>query len=141
MQDVFNSAVDWFYISTTLIVWLVFPALGYVLHKKLQSKAMVALLLAVPGLFVLGLPVWLLLSTQYTITNDTLNIRSGPVNVDVDIQSITSITPTRSTVSSPALSLDRLEIRYGDDKKILVSPKDKDGFIKRIDAVKAASQG
>jgi len=37
---------------------------------------------------------------------------------------------TNSLESSPAYSLDRLELRYNKFERIIISPKDKDGFIK-----------
>jgi hypothetical protein len=35
-------------------------------------------------------------------------------------------------LSSPALSLNRLEIRYGNGKRMLLSPQDAAGFLKAI---------
>jgi hypothetical protein len=39
---------------------------------------------------------------------------------------------TRNPLSSPALSLDRLKITYGNGKRIMISPADKIGFLKAI---------
>ena len=75
-----------------------------------------------------GLPVWLLLSTHYTITDETLVVRSGPFSWRVELTAISSIQPTSNPVSSPALSLDRLAIHYGNGKRLLVSPQDQEGF-------------
>jgi hypothetical protein len=43
------------------------------------------------------------------------------------------MTESRSPFSSPALSLDRLQIDYGAGKSILISPADKEGFIEAIE--------
>ena len=58
----------------------------------------------------------------------------GPFRWRVPIDAITAITPTRSALSSPALSLDRLRIEYG-ERAILVSPIYKEGFVRALRAV------
>ena len=78
--------------------------------------------------------VWLLMSTDYEVTPTTLKIRSGPLRWAVPMGSISSIRPTRNPVSSPALSLDRLEVRYG-SRFILISPRDKAAFVAAVRAV------
>ena len=72
--------------------------------------------------------------TYYAIEGDTLLIRSGIVKWRIPIRDIRSITPTRSMLSSPALSLDRLRIDYG-RKSILVSPAEKMRFIEALRAI------
>ncbi|MGZ8797288.1 MAG: PH domain-containing protein [Thermoanaerobaculia bacterium] len=79
----------------------------------------------------------LLRSTYYIIDGDTLIIRSSFLKWRVPIAKILSVTPTRSPVSSPALSLDRLAILY-DGKRILVSPQDKRRFIEALRAINPA---
>src|SRR5690348_14337812 len=59
---------------------------------------------------VLLVGVWTSRSTYYLIDGDTLTIRSMGLKWRVAIRDIRSITPTRSALSSPALSLDRLQI-------------------------------
>ena len=73
-------------------------------------------------------------STYYVIDGDTLLIRCSMITWRVPIREITSITPTHSALSSPALSLDRLRIEY-DNKEILVSPADKQRFIAALRAI------
>lgn len=77
---------------------------------------------------------WILRSTYYVIEADTLLIRSSFITWRVPIRDIRSITPTRSALSSPALSLDRLRIDYG-RKSILVSPEGRDRFIAALRSV------
>jgi hypothetical protein len=48
----------------------------------------------------------------------------------VEIQKITSVKRTRNPLSSPALSTDRLEIKYGKWDFVLISPKNKERFVK-----------
>ncbi|TLP80170.1 PH domain-containing protein [Maribacter sp. ACAM166] len=49
-----------------------------------------------------------------------------------EIDKIRKISETNNPLSAPAASLDRLEIVYDAYGTILISPKDKSGFIKHI---------
>ena len=80
----------------------------------------------------MALVLSLLLRTHYTVDKNNLRIVSGPFVRNVAIDQITSVSPTRSPLSSPALSLDRLLIRYGKHRRIIVSPADKQGFLRAI---------
>ncbi len=62
-----------------------------------------------------------------------LLIRSGPLRKKVNIRGIKKIRRTRTLLSSPALSFDRLEIthgRFGDH--LVISPVRKQEFIKQL---------
>lgn len=74
----------------------------------------------------------LLLRTYYTVDKGILRIVSGPFRWTIGIDQIGSVTQSRSPWSSPALSLDRLLIRYGRGRRIMVSPADKHGFLRAI---------
>jgi len=81
-----------------------------------------------------ALPLWLLWSTDYTFTATDLNIRSGPFGWRVPLAGVRAVSATRSPLSSPALSLDRLRIDYGQSQTIMVSPADKSGFLEALRA-------
>ena len=80
----------------------------------------------------IALFVSLLLRTHYTVDKGVLRIVCGPFRWTISIDQIGSVTQTRSPLSSPALSLDRLLIRYGKRRRIMVSPVDKHGFLRAI---------
>jgi hypothetical protein len=61
-----------------------------------------------------------------------LKIYSGPFRQTIPFQEIKEIKRTRSPLSSPACSLDRMEIKYGKSKRVMISPADKENFIKMI---------
>lgn len=82
----------------------------------------------------IGLPLWLLISTRYEIGDTDLHIVSGPVRARIPLRDITGVEPTRSVLASPALSLDRLRISYGTYGSVMISPKDKDGFVRELTA-------
>ena len=76
-----------------------------------------------------GLPLWLLVGTHYELTDGHLLVRCGPFRTRIALDQIRSVKPSRSLASSPALSLDRLAIAYGRFGTVLISPKDKAGFL------------
>lgn len=77
--------------------------------------------------------VHMFLTTNYTIENDKLIIKCGFLfNKTIDINSIKKITETNNALSSPATSLDRLEITYGKFDSVIISPKQKQEFINDI---------
>lgn len=92
------------------------------------TPPMLALLAVIVALTLL-LPLWLVLDTNYTLTADDLLIRSGPFRWRIVLCDVREVSPSHSWISSPALSLDRLSIRYGADRSILVSPREKQRFI------------
>jgi membrane protein YdbS with pleckstrin-like domain len=73
----------------------------------------------------------MLIGTHYTVEGNTLRVACGPFRWKVPIDSIQSVEATRSPLSSPALSLDRLRIHYG-KRRIMVSPSDRAGFLRAI---------
>src|SRR6218665_2262965 len=90
--------------------------------------ALVVLVLVVLVLGV-GLPFWLLVGTHYELADGQLRVCCGPFRTQIALDQIRSVKPSRSLASSPALSLDRLAIAYGRFGTVLISPKDKTGFI------------
>lgn len=130
----FHSRID-----AWLAVTLAGSALATLVAAVVSAmQASVAGLLAALVLLALGagLPLWLLSSTRYVVQGGALQVRSGPFRWDVPLSAITRVTPTRSVLSSPALSLDRLRIEYGPGRAVLVSPRDKEGFLQAIGGLK-----
>ena len=81
---------------------------------------------------VFVLLIWLTFGTYYAVNKDTLRVVSGPFRWKISIADITSVTPTRAMWSSPAMSLDRLRIVYGNGRRIMISPADKQDFLRAI---------
>jgi len=86
-----------------------------------------------PLIVLFTLMLWSLLATHYTIDADNLTVRSGPMRWVIALSQIESVAPTRDARSGPALSLDRLRICYGGGRQILISPKDKEAFIRDLE--------
>ncbi|MFZ4620518.1 MAG: PH domain-containing protein [Bacteroidota bacterium] len=82
---------------------------------------------------VLLFVIHMYLTTRYTIDQGHLHIVSGFLyKKAIPLYSIISISSSRNPISSPAFSLDRLEVRYGTDDYVLISPKQKEEFLKEI---------
>lgn len=89
------------------------------------------------GVFIVILTIIFILHTilsiNYKIENDNLNvINTILIKFNIDIKSIRKITETYNPLSSPAASIDRLEIFYNKFDSILISPKLKKEFIQHL---------
>ncbi|THF60729.1 PH domain-containing protein [Pseudothauera rhizosphaerae] len=88
-----------------------------------------------------GLPLWILLGTRYVLDAESLRVECGPFRWQVPLTGITAVTPTSSFLSSPALSLDRLRIDYKPGASVMISPRDKEGFLRQLDALRREAAG
>jgi PH (Pleckstrin Homology) domain-containing protein len=113
------------------VLLAVISAFEYARGHNMRGPLAGLIVIVIAEVFLIG-PI--LRSIYYVIDGDTLLISGGIARWRVPIRSIRSITPTRSILSSPALSLDRLRIEY-DGKRIMVSPEEKQRFIAALKAV------
>lgn len=108
-----------------LLVAGMLPALITTLADDKQDKTEVLLILIPIYLLIFGL----MLSTRYKIDGNMLRIYVLVFPYKpIDISTITQIEETSNPLSAPATSLDRLGITHPKGY-MLVSPKDKTGFI------------
>lgn len=105
-------------------------AIAVVMVLMLTEKAWAGIaIVACIAAFILHL----FATTYYTISGNELKVRSGfLINITIDINTITKITPTNNMLSAPALSLDRLEIFYNKYDSVMVSPENKEEFITKL---------
>ena len=75
-------------------------------------------------------------NTYYVVTPSELRIKCGIFCQKIEINKIRKISETKNIISSPALSLDRLEIMYNKFDTVLISPRDKTGFVTAITEMK-----
>lgn len=127
----FKSKIDrWIFVLLAVVIIVQIVAVGSAAlqsRNPLATTGLIFLMIA-----VVGLMVWLLLGTHYTVDRGVIKIVSGPFRWKVPVDQITSVTETKNPLSSPALSLDRICIRYGKRRRIMVSPADKAAFLKEI---------
>ena len=130
---VFRSKVDGW------LVWVVrLPMLaGLVLVALSAIRQPNGLTITILAGFVVVYAVveWILGSTYYTVDQDFLRIRSGPYRTRLLISDIRSITRSSNPLAAPALSLDRLEIRDGNGRSVLVSPHEDELFVESLRSI------
>jgi|SRR5215831_15876768 len=109
--------------------------LGVVILLGTSADRKVAFILFGSGLVIGGLIFWLSYPLYYEISDSYLLVRSGPLKWQIQIKNIDGLVPTRNALSSPAMSLDRLAIKYreqGSNKMLLISPLHKNEFIREL---------
>ena len=127
----FKSKIDrW--LLYVLVAVMVFEVVVLGAAAAQTASPIAALSIAVTALLIVALIGSLLVRTHYTISGNTLRIASGPFSWSVPVDRIESVRATRNPISSPALSLDRLQITYGNGRRIMISPADRDGFLEAI---------
>ncbi|MFT3777151.1 MAG: PH domain-containing protein [Ottowia sp.] len=127
----FPSKVDAWLAAVLLASALLVLAAVITGWPRQAAPAHAVLLVAVLALGA-GLPLWVLAATGYRVGQDALVIRSGPFRWRIPLKDIHAVEPSRSWLSSPALSLDRLRIRHGRAGQVLVSPKDPRAFVQAL---------
>lgn len=128
--NTYKSEVDRWMVVTTMVATAGF-LVGLVivmLYGGVLERIFVSLMLVAGAAF----PWWILATTEYTVTDHTLVIRSGPFHWDVPLREIVSVTKTNSPASSPALSLDRLRIDRSGGAPIMISPENRRRFLEDL---------
>lgn len=137
MIKVYRSKVDtWLGVILCAVPVPVAFAIWKLFNESIQGKWFIAI-----PIFLIGicLPFSILAYTNYTITEKSLSIRSSLLKWEIPFKEITKIESTNDPLSSPALSLDRLRIEYGQGKSILISPLDKAEFIRDLQTMNVPS--
>lgn len=103
---------------------------GYVLFELISNRVWIGILIMLLTIIFI---LYTFLSIQYKIENGNLNIKCTILmNINIEIKSIRKVTETYNPLSSPAASIDRLEIFYNKFDSILISPKHKKEFIQNL---------
>lgn len=78
----------------------------------------------------------MLYSIRYVVIGTQLQIYyTRTISSSYDLRELKSLRPTHNPLSAPAASLDRLELKFTRYRDILISPKDKAGFIALVKAI------
>ena len=134
MTTVYKSKIDAWLFGVLALLMAVSLYTSFKIILSGPPPTWVALIL--PIVLGIALPIWLLLTTRYTLQAGQLLVRSGPFKWRVPATDITRISPTSNPVSSPALSLDRLRIEYGQGKVLMISPRDKEQFLQELEVLR-----
>ena len=129
---VFPSKVDW-WLGLILLSLPVVAGSGLV--TALLSGEEAAIFSALGGCaFIVALLFGIVWPLRYTLTAETIEIRFGLVRSRIPYSALKGISPTRSPLSNPALSLDRLRLERGLLLDTCISPADKEGFLRVVAA-------
>lgn len=124
---VYKSKVD-----AWLVILFVGGTSAVIVPFLVIAFSWIALLLMVA---VVAATLVLIYGIRYTIAGEQLIVECSFVRSKFDIGSIKSIKPTRSVLSAPAASIDRIEIRLSNRKILIVSPKEKSRFVNQLLAI------
>lgn len=89
-------------------------------------------------IFIILFFIYLFKNTFYLInkSSNQLIVKSGfLVNIPIEIEKIKEIKSSKSLISSPALSIHRIEILYNTYDSVLISPKDLEKFIQELQQI------
>ena len=126
----FASKIDlWLWLTTALTLAVCVFA---VITVGVRGPALAVVAMLVVCALTLGLLLWVVLGTGYGFTERDLLVHSGPFRWRVPFKEVRAVADSRSWLSSPALSLDRLCITYGRGSSILISPRDKLSFLSEL---------
>ena len=126
-MKIFRSKISYMLL---LFVFLISSLITGLIYGNSTKEIFVSL-----GVFILtfGFVLYLFFSTEYAVIDGVVKIKCGFLyKKELSINDIKSITKTNSFISSPAASLDRIELHYGQFDSVIISPKDKIGFSKEL---------
>jgi hypothetical protein len=120
----FNSGVDKKLYLLLFVLFFVLAIFFIVIQEHL-----VAAILFLPIAYISHLTK----NTYYEINGKMLLIKAGFLyKKEIDIETIRAVHSSINLLSAPALSFDRLEIKYNKYDSILISPKNKQAFIQSL---------
>ena len=123
MMKIYKSKIDW-WLGLPLIYPIFMSIVSIIEGEWIGYLGMLVIILLI--LFVSK-------TTRYIISENQLTVKSmWIVNDKIDVSKIRKIEKSRSILSSPALSLDRLSIRFNKFDEVYISPKDKRQFVEEL---------
>jgi len=128
MKTVYRTKVSVTLVLLVTILGFVCPAFFSFLYNDWKT-------------FFVLFPIFLLILAiticyRYEVTDTQLIVRQVIFfKTVIDISNIKSIESTHTLISAPAASLDRLRITYNKYDDIVISPKNKEGFIKHLQSI------
>ena len=76
---------------------------------------------------------------RYWIADSVLHVRASLFRWKIPVDSIISVTPSRSWMNAPALSLDRLAILHKRGT-VMISPRDEQAFLRELEQARDGAQ-
>jgi Bacterial PH domain len=129
MTAVFRSKID----GKLMVLGIVAPCVAlFAVANGAQHAVGLLWLPLIATIVVAVVVVWILMSTYYEFENQLIVAHCGPLSWRIPINEISTICESNSARSGPALSMDRLEISFGRGRVLMISPKDKAGFLREL---------
>jgi MFS family permease len=134
--------------SSRVDLWLAIVLLGTIVGpvvvgiQQLLAGEQEGWILLKVGVFIIILLLGIGFPCRYTLTDRELVIRggvTGALEYRIELRKITDVRPSYNPLSAPALSLKRIKIRYegATGGFMLISPKDRQGFIDELNRRRA----
>lgn len=128
----YSSKIDWWIVTILCVppVAAVSVCAGFAISGAINDL-LVGIAVAV---FVAALYVGVVFPLRYGINETHLIVRHGLCRYQIPLADISDVHPTRNPLSSPALSLDRLRIQFGQGlfKGVMISPAERDRFLNEL---------
>ncbi|MFZ4679742.1 MAG: PH domain-containing protein [Flavobacterium sp.] len=122
-MKIYKSKVDWW--LGLVLVYPIFRSFASIIEGEWIGYIGIVLCL----LFI----VFISKSTRYIISENHLIVKCMfIVNDKIEISKIRKIEKTNSILSSPALSLDRIAIKFNKYDEVYISPKESQAFIDEL---------
>lgn len=114
-------------------IWLFALILGALFFVGIQLAVYHAWSGVFMVLLLLLVVAWIMADTWYKIAdNGKLIVRCAFYRKIINIKDIRKISGSRSILSSPALSIDRVLVEYGKHSSILISPNHRKEFLSEL---------
>lgn len=128
----YRSKVDWWLALLLCLppVVAVCVCFGLYFDNKLSALPIGLGTLVVVAAVYCGL----IIPMKYGMNETELLVRFGLCRTRIPLSEIREVNPTHNPLSSPALSLDRLYVRYGQNffNAVMISPADRAGFLNEL---------
>ncbi|MDM1524033.1 PH domain-containing protein [Empedobacter stercoris] len=124
-------------VSLVVFLFLIFSFVGIgISFNSIQQNEIGIVVCILTILFI----IYMYLSTTYKIVNnEELVVKVGfLMNIKIDIKKIVEIKKTKSMISSPAWSLNRIEIFYNKYDSVIISPKNQTEFIQDLQKINSS---
>jgi Protein of unknown function (DUF1200). len=127
-NSVYPSKIDWWLVTIFVAAPLFAIGLGIYMLIFLGWFGLIPIFI---GGFMTFIMAILMIPCRYTITDRFLIIKCGMSEDRIDLNRIRDAVPSFNPLSAPALSIKRVKVIL-DRGFCLISPKDRDAFIREI---------
>ena len=128
-MKIYKSKISWGLLVVPMLLFICIIASMMVKGEEPSGILTNSGIFLALGLFIL----YLLANTEYVIDSEKLYIKSGFVyRKHLDISRIISVRKTKNIFSAPAASLDRIQLTYDKFGILVLSPRDKEMFVKDL---------